>query len=538
MKQYSFILLLVLFTAFTYAQNQHHVFPSDHEASPGKTSGDGSLENPWDLQTALGQKQEQVNPGDTVWLHKGIYNGRFVSKLKGSKNQLITVSAYKNDKVILNGNVISKQNGVLIVKGEYVLFRNFEITWLGDFSRDATDADFQACAGLVHLSGVNCEFYNLKIHDNPGLGIGSWKHGAGSTIENCIIYNNGFISKVGKGAGEGIYVQNKSDEVRLIKNNIIYNNYYKGIEVWSAGKRTDFEYVKNITLEGNIIFNSGSPSGHHYDNVIVASADRNGINVAKNINLVDNILYHNTADENGNVLGDAASLTLGFNKNTPIENVRVEGNIITGGYNGLRLLYAKSLIFKNNTIYSGNIQVGPSMGDYFKAWEFENNTIFTNRRKPFRVTKIKDYDLQAWRKTFNLDKASQIKPMADFNLSPVVKLSQHVQNPNYFNLALFSSEGTPVSVSFSEHNIKSGQTYTIVDVENSEIILKTGIVSEDLMIEVPMQSKGFAKPHHNTKAKKTLSSLGVFQIEFEAEAETESEPEKTNFERFLDWLGL
>ena len=535
MKELPLILLLVLFSAFNFAQ-QHHVFPSDHESSPGKTSGNGTKDNPWDLQTALSQKQAIIKPGDTIWLHQGVYNGRFISNLKGSKNDLITVSAFKEDKVVLNGNVTSNQDGVLTVKGDYVLFKNFEITWLGDFSRDENDTDFQACAGLVHLYGVNCQFYNLKVHDNPGLGIGFWKHGAASIVENCMIFNNGFTGKNGKGRGEGIYVQNKSDEIRFIKNNIIYNNYYKGIEVWSAGKRTDFEYVKNITLKGNIIFNSGSPSGHHYDNIIVASADRNGVNVAKNINLFDNVLYHNTADGNGNVLGDAASLTLGFNKNTPIENVRIEGNIITGGYNALRLLYAKSLIFKNNTIYSGNIQVGSSMSDYFKAWDFEANTIFTNRRKPFRVTRVKDYNLQAWRDTFGLENRTEIKPMADFKLSPVVKLSRHVQNPNHFNLALFSSEGTPVSVDFSEHSIKSGLTYTVIDVENPKVILKKGKISKDLTVQIPMQSEVFVKPLQNTKAKKTLSSFGVFQIEFEAE--TEAEPEKTNFERFLDWLGF
>src|SRR5262249_10500020 len=40
-------------------------------ASPGGSpSGDGSVSNPWDLQTALNQPSS-VHPGDTIWLRGG-----------------------------------------------------------------------------------------------------------------------------------------------------------------------------------------------------------------------------------------------------------------------------------------------------------------------------------------------------------------------------------------------------------------------------------------------------------------------------------
>ncbi len=521
------------------AQQEFHVFPSNHETNPSLENGIGSLNNPWDLQTALNQKQGSVKPGDTIWLHEGIYNGRFVSTLKGSKENPITVSSYKNDTVVLNGNVTSNQEGVLIVKGAFVHFQNFEITWLGNFSRDENDTDFRACPGLMHLSGIDCKFYNLKIHDNPGLGIGFWKHGGASVIENCNIFNNGYMSKGGKGRGEGIYVQNKSEAIKYIRNNIIFNNYYKGIEVWSAGKRKDFEYVKNITLEGNIIFNSGSPSGRFVDNVIVASADRNGVNIAKNIILKNNVLYHNTDDGSGKLIGDAASLTLGFNVNAPIENVTVDGNVIVGGYNGLRILYANSLNFENNTIYSGNIQVAPTIKDYFQNWNFRNNLIFSRLKKPFRVTRVKDYDLSNWQSTFNLDAGTTLRSNSEFKLNSVVNLSQHYIDGNKFNVALFSSESKPVSIDFSEYSIKPGSTYRVIDVENPENILDSGQISGDSMVQVFMDSSVFQKPLHNTNAKKTLSSFGVFQIEFESSIETEMpSEEKNSFERFLEWLGF
>jgi|GEM_PF-1522855 len=533
------LLFICLFSA--KAQQEFHVFPKQHQSAPGTATGNGSLTRPWDLQTALNQKPAIVKSGDTIWIHEGVYNGRFLSTLSAqTPNQFITVSAYKNDSVILNGNVNSKQDGVLIVKGDRVRFKNFTITFLGDYSRDENETDFQVCAGIMHLGGINCQFYNLNIHDNPGLGIGSWKHGAGSSIEHCIIYNNGFMSKGGKGRGEGIYVQNKSEDTRLIKNNIIFNNYYKGVEVWSAGKNAKLEYVKNITLDHNIIFNSGSPSGNHVDNVIVASADRNGINSAKNIKLTSNILWHNTQDANGNILGDAPALTLGFNKNVPIEQVVVEGNIIVGGYNGLRLLYAKSLNFSNNSVYSGNIQVGPSMEAYFEQWIFENNKFYSKLKKPFRVTRVKDYSLETWNQTFNLDTESEVFPRNQFNLEPVLHLSQQTLNKEIFSLALFNAEGQDVTVDFSTYQFKKGSSYKIYDVENPETVLKHGTLSEEKTIVVPMQNNGFQQPLHNSKAVKTNSNFGVFRIEFNAETEANAETEnnKTGFERFLEFLGL
>lgn len=540
MKHFFTIVFSICISLIGFAQQEFHVFPKDHNETPGTPNGTGSLVNPWDLQTALFQTSDVVKSGDTIWLHEGVYNGRFVSKLESLEpNRFITVSGFKNDRVVLNGNVPSSRTAVLEVVGKQVIYKNFEVTWLGEFSRDENDEDFQDCGGIRHLKGENCRFYNLMIYNNPALGIGSWKHGAGSLIENCIIYNNGFISKDGKGRGEGIYVQNKSDEVRILKNNIIFNNYYKGIEVWSSGKRATQQVVKNITLEGNIVFNSGSPSGHFYDNVIVASNDKNGINVAKNISILNNVFYHNTTQENGRIYGDAPTLTLGFIAKAPIENVVVDGNIIVGGYNGLRILQAKSLHFTNNKIHTGIVQVGPSISDYFQDWTFNSNTIYSSLIKPFRVPRVEDYSLNIWQSKFQLDSNSSLSKLTEFDLGNVLQVTRHNQDRHKFNVALFNAEGNNVIVDFSEYGINSQMAYTIYDVENRNVVLKKGLLAEDHTVTFPMQLTEYEKPLHNSIAKKTIANFGVFIIEFENQRTTQVTEEKLNlFERFFNWLGF
>ena len=82
------------------AQQEFHVFPN------AKSSGNGSLSNPWDLQTALSQKPDVINGGDTIWLHEGVYTGRFVSTIQSTlKDQFITVAPHANATVVLNGNI-------------------------------------------------------------------------------------------------------------------------------------------------------------------------------------------------------------------------------------------------------------------------------------------------------------------------------------------------------------------------------------------------------------------------------------------------
>ncbi|MEY8847534.1 right-handed parallel beta-helix repeat-containing protein [Psychroserpens sp. XS_ASV72] len=524
------------------AQQEYHVFPKDDVNTPGTPLGDGSLTNPWDLQTALSQTTQVVNGNDTIWLHEGIYKGRFVSTVESRiPDVYVTVSAYDNDKVILDGNIESDTVPVLEVNGKQVIFQNFDITWLGEFSRDEKDDHFRIGIGVRHLKGANCKFYNLKIHDIPGLGFGFWKHGEASVIQNCMIYNNGYISKIGKGTGEGIYVQNLSDKTRLIKDNIIFNNYYKGIEVWSAGKRASYEYVKHITLDGNILFNNGSPSGNYLDNVIVASDDKNGINVAKHITLENNILYHNTRFSKGEFQGDAPSLTLGFNKLAPIEDVIVRNNVIIGRANGLRILEVKTLSFTNNIVHTGFVQLGASASKNATNWNFVNNAYYANTKaSPFRLSRGKDYTFENWKTAFTIDERSSMISKTDFELPSVLAFNKNKVNSNRFYVALFDKEGMNVSVDVRDYNMFKGDRFTIYDAENPDVVLKIGQVSENGTVTFPMNNTGFQSPLHNSIAVKTPSNFGAFIIEFKPQNSEVPEQQDSEgfFERFFKWLGF
>lgn len=526
-KQYLFYLLFFI-VLFGYSQKEFHVFPETHVSTPRLYTGDGSINKPWDLQTALNQAPEVVNGGDTIWLHEGVYNGRFLSKLRSTiKGKHITVSSFKDEWAILNGNMNSSQSAVLTVSGNGVIYKNFEVTWLGDFSRNNKDKDFQKSDGISHVSGNDCKFNNLIIHNNPGSGFGSWKRTSNAVIENCLIYNNGFMTDK-RGSGVGVYIQNESDAERLIKNNVIFNNYYKGIEVWSASTNSKVAIVKNVTLDNNVIFNSGLISGSFRDNIIIATDDRLGVNIAQNITVSNNIFYHNTTLSEVIENTEAPSLTLGFNKKSPVENIKVYNNIIIGRKDALRVLSAKSLIFKNNVIYSGYARFFKPVLKYINntSWDFENNAYYTRNSKPIRIQSEVDYSISEWQDLYGLGKNSRWKHYKEFeNPDPIITKIDTKENT--YRVVLFNKENGDVIVDFSQLNLPGKTAYSIKDMENYKHVLVSGVLNETSTIRIPMNV--------NRDAMKSFNNFGVYDIEF---IKNESKETEDIFERFFNWLGF
>lgn len=518
------------FIGIGFSQKSYHVFPKDHPTNKGTLLGDGSIQRPWDLQTALSQKNGIVKGGDTIWLHAGTYSGRFISKLESKEPEKnIIVSSFKNEWAVLNGNVDSEPSPVLTIRGSNVTYQNFEISPRGTLIKDENHVGFRQFSGISHQSGTNCEFINLIIHSNNGLGFGSWNKTGGSLISHCIVYNNGYKGNKNKGLGEGLYVQNSSDdEIRIIKNNIIFNNYYKGIEVWSANRKAEKEYVKNIILENNVVFNSGLPSGKTVDNIIIASDDRNSINIAKNIWVRNNILYHNTDYSKNEVNGDAPSITIGYYHKSPVEDIHISNNIILGRNNPMRLLYAKSISVTNNIFYGGYIHLMSETPQRLLPGSINGNTYYTKNKTPFKVGKKKMF-FKDWQSAYKQDLESNHKSLKQFKLPSVLNISKNDYNSDSYRVVLFSKDESPVSVDFSQY-VKGSDNigFTVRDVEDLNAILLKGKLNDMNTIVIPMNKlEGFNK---------SLNNFGVYIVEFERETKNLESEQENFFRRFFRWL--
>jgi hypothetical protein len=80
-------------------------FGKDWFVAPvSSSSGNGTMENPWTIETALSHP-EAVQPGDRIWLRGGTYAGIFLSELTGTAERPIVVRNYNNEPVTLDANV-------------------------------------------------------------------------------------------------------------------------------------------------------------------------------------------------------------------------------------------------------------------------------------------------------------------------------------------------------------------------------------------------------------------------------------------------
>jgi phosphodiesterase/alkaline phosphatase D-like protein len=85
---------------------------SFYVALNGSPSGNGNINSPWNLQTALNQPSV-VQPGATIYLRGGTYNGKFTSNLNGTSTAPITVRSYPGEMAKIDGYLHSTLAGAL-----------------------------------------------------------------------------------------------------------------------------------------------------------------------------------------------------------------------------------------------------------------------------------------------------------------------------------------------------------------------------------------------------------------------------------------
>jgi hypothetical protein len=242
-------------------------------APDGAPSGDGSIERPWDLATALAHPAV-VLPGDTIWLRGGAYSGPFTSKLTGRDDAPVVVRQFPGERATLLGCVCPES--VLTVSGAATWYWGFEVR---SNSPDRS-SDRVRGAGITVL-GPGTKFIHLIVHDN-NQGFSFWTPAQNAELYGNVIFNNGWEAS-DRGHGHGIYAQNETGYKRLLEN-IVFNQFSHGIHIYGSEEA----YLNNFMLEGNIAFNNGILSK-------VSGLARNlllgGAQVAQNGTVIGNYTY-------------------------------------------------------------------------------------------------------------------------------------------------------------------------------------------------------------------------------------------------------
>ncbi len=213
----------------------------------GSQYGEGTPEHPWALPTALSQPGV-VKPGDTVWVHSGVYKGQFISALTGTADAPVVLRAFPGERVVIDGR--------LDVNGSYAYYWGFEVISSDPHRQTAMagsdPTDLPRIRAAIFVGGAYNKLINLVVHDLSN-GLFSGASAEGLEVYGSLFYNNGWAGP-DRGHGHNVYVQNEGATKNIV-DNVLFGSFSSGLQIYGS----DAASLKNFVIEGNTIFNSGDP---------------------------------------------------------------------------------------------------------------------------------------------------------------------------------------------------------------------------------------------------------------------------------------
>ena len=302
--------------------------------SPAGTSGgDGSVDRPWNLATALAGAAGKVQPGDTVWLRSGTYRGEFVSTVSGSAGKPVVFRQYPGEHALIDAAGSVRNSTVLSVRGPWVVFWGFEMT--------NTDADrtysLTGNAGRPHALanyGSHTKFISLVVHD-AGVGFYNDANSFDVEIAGCVFYNNGWQGP-DRGHGHAIYIRSNTGPVTA-RDNVMFNQFGYGVHVYTNPGEAK---LNNVHIEDNTAFNNGTLATNSSSSNILLGGD----DTADGDVVTGNLTYYPPGVSATNMKIGYGSLVNG--------SVEITDNYVAGGGPVLSMGYWTS------TTASGNSFIG------------------------------------------------------------------------------------------------------------------------------------------------------------------------------------
>ncbi len=417
-----------------------------HASVEGKPQGKGSESEPWDLGTALAAV-DHVKPGDTLWIHPGVYQGGFTSRLAGRPGSPVVIRGVRGGRVTIDTKPRDdRDNGLFLMIGADAVYRDFEVTcshplretkiagsWPNDIRR-----------GNVDVRGDRVSVINLVVHD-CGSGVGFWSEGEGGEVSGCLIYNNGWRGP-DRGHGHAIYAQNARGTKRIV-DNVVFHQFAYGIHVYGSEKAS----LKGFEIEGNIAFENGclSRKGDNAPGIMLG-----GGSPAERVAVRDNVVV-------------SGAIRLGYPWGATNEDV-----VCTGNYSeGLVVRDFRKATVMHNTIVASSTAVSLEGADRIMLnglrWNENDYYVTDGRWGDTSVVENKQsrgLTFLEWRATTGLDAQSKFTKGTPSQLRVIVRPNAH--EPGRAHVAVINPEKFPeVEVDLSRV-IKPGQKYRVVSVKD------------------------------------------------------------------------
>lgn len=340
-------------------------------APDGRADGDGSRQQPWDLQTALDQPAS-VGPGDTIWMTGGTYRGNFTSLLTGSAGAPVRLRAVPGEHVRIDTNGGPAPDGErhFRIRGEHAVYQGFEVTCSDPASRvtqtpGSWPADIDR--GSISCRGSHNRFVHLVVHDLHA-GFGFWSDGTGGEIYGCVIYNNGW-SGPDRNHGHGIYTQNRQGTKRLA-DNIVFNQSAYGIH----GYGSDQAYLRGFDVEGNTCFHNGrlfDAADESQPDIFFGGGTECG-----DIRLADNAVHSSRGD---------GKVAMGFLWGPANDDAVITGNTLSGAELRIVQPWSDLTVTGNTTVTDGRFARLIEGGAGNHTWDENTYHATGSEDEPFEI---------------------------------------------------------------------------------------------------------------------------------------------------------
>jgi hypothetical protein len=464
--------------------------PEWYVAPEGNSLGEGTLDSPWDLPTALagGPSRSQVKPGDTIWLRGGLYAGTFVSTLTGMPEAPIIVRQYPGERAIIDrAGVSSAKQPALKVRGSWVWFWGFEImNSHPDRSRTSPySGSVEAWRGSgADVYAPNVKFISMVFHDN---GHGIWDKEDMTEVNGCLFYYNGNNKRE-----HAMYIGN-SNGTKYIVDNIVFAQ--GGYGILSHSDSTSSSQV-GLHIEGNASFNNGILTLDDQTTGNIQVGGVAGVS-AERITIRSNLVYNSPA----NPISKNNGIRLGY-EDTGNKNVTVVDNYIVSRI-PLRVLWWQNVQSSGNTIYSrGNsAELTMPTGVSPSAYRWDLNTYISGRKGgPIFVKDDSTQSFVGWQESTGLDRNSRVEQNASFLPSGVKTfIRANTYEAGRANIVVYNWDlRTSVAVDVSSV-LSVGASYEVRDAQNyfGEPVVRG--IYDGTPINLPMKLTRIAQPVGNVE---------------------------------------
>lgn len=475
---------------------------ADFYVSPDpRPNANGSINDPWPLAKAL-SGPPFVQPGDTIWIRQGVYNGAFVSRLMGSRALPIIVRGYPGERVILDGNGIGWQKSALRIEGSWTWYRDFEIT----NSNQYTFAN--ARSHSVEVFGPHTKLINLVIH-GTGQGPGFWTQAVDAEIYGCIVFSNGWLA-ADRGHGHGIYTQNNTG-LKQIRDNMFFNHFGYNFHAYGSSNSR----INNYFVQGNVFFNGDFLAG--------------GNTPAQDIRIENNTFYR-------------APVGLGYgnpeNKNLVFSNNIVGSHMVARYWEGGRI-HGNTVVPLDATVQDPGIAVYLRPNGGKADFDIDENTYTRGPAKDgFDFTfnsgeGVRAMRFQGWQALGFDANSKYLNTARPYENQVILKGNEYDSNRGH--LVIFNWQNLDeVEVDLLPLNLRHGDVYEIRNIQNYFEETMSGIF-DGSPVKVPMNVWTAGTPllmhYPKTEEVKPISRPSTFP-EFGAFLVTWRTPD-TNRNRFI-----